>query len=1058
MIKIFINDDVKAFEKAFSQELQESNIYFDKYCLLSCLYLFNCKKILRKYEKLLIKNFNKQVKDYGYNLQIDREFCKLAKLNVKFYIPDNTPNPIDILLLKKEFKKAIKLQKLLGTNNLDIKMIKQLIEYNELNKVVVQNEIIKKAPLTKKQKIARIIACVCCFIAVLIPSIIIGNYVHIQSGLIYSYNDNYGGYILSCGKYYNPTKLDIPNEYRGKQVVGIENKSFNHKSNLQQVCIGSNIKLIKEGTFLGCNNLEVVNVIDNSNLTQDNLNFAINKEVELHFKYYLSLYDNVNLLRTIEVEFGQNYNCGQPIKAGYTFNGWFDEFDNPFTDSAGCSNSVYTTYNSTNLYTNYSANTNKVIFNGNGATSGSMPTQLLKTGQTANLEKNTFEKTGYSFVGWSTTQNSSVLYEDQNSYTMGSNSSYTLYAVWKANTNTIIFNGNGATSGEMANQSAKTDQVVTLNKNQYQKDGYTFVGWSTSPKGQIEYIDCDKTYQMGTVLSYTLYAVWKANLNTIIFDGNGATSGEMTNQYASSNSNVKLNKNEFSKQGYHFIGWANNKNGNSQYADCANYLMGINSQNILYAVWEPNTNIITFNGNGSTSGSMSSQSGLSNSNISLNQNMFKRVGFSFAGWSTSPNGEIEYLDCSKFSLGVESNYTLYAIWNANTNTIIFNGNGATSGEMANQSAKTDQVVTLNKNQYQKDGYTFVGWSTSPKGQIEYIDCDKTYQMGTSSSYTLYAIWEFGALYFVYNEQNLIDLIASNYNDYDEIRLMADLDFKGSEITPFANFTTKFNGNHFSISNFKINNRLGFFERTSGAIIRNLGLCNTTLTSTSYDAFGGLIGKCADTTVEECYTTGRIYINRYTGTTEDTRATAGGLIGEFDSYTNSTVKNCYSTCDVTARANYIAEAGGLIGGFTAGSAVVITIENCYATGNITTYSYGQIQDSRAYSGGFIGDVNKYSSGSSATINISNCFATGNLESYANRYNNNGGFAESISNVESNISNCYSYSGQKSTNNGRESFINYNYSKTVELSEIYSFVFNNWDTDTWNLSLTESPTLK
>ena len=62
------------------------------------------------------------------------------------------------------------------------------------------------------------------------------------------------------------------------------------------------------------------------------------------------------------------------------------------------------------------------------------------------------------------------------------------------------------------------------------------------------------------------------------------------------------------------------------------------------------------------------------------------------------------------------------------------------------------------------------------------------------------------------------------------------------------------------------------------------------------------------------------------------------------------------------------------------------------------------------------------------------------------------------LESNISNCYSYSGQKSTNNGRESFINYNYSKTVELSEIYSFVFNNWDTDTWNLSLTESPTLK
>jgi len=177
------------------------------------------------------------------------------------------------------------------------------------------------------------------------------------------------------------------------------------------------------------------------------------------------------------------------------------------------------------LYAVWEANENTLVFDGNSATGGIMENMTIKSNFKANLTVNAFVRAGYHFVGWSTTQGGEVEYTDGAQYKMGLLPNYTLYAIWEANDNNIVFDPNGATSGSTAGLSAKTGESVTLTKNGFIRDGYTFTGWATTSYGIVKYVDGDE-YTMGTEASYTLYAVWEANVYTITYEKNGGT-GEL---------------------------------------------------------------------------------------------------------------------------------------------------------------------------------------------------------------------------------------------------------------------------------------------------------------------------------------------------------------------------------------------------------------------------------------------------------------------------------------------------------------------------------------------------
>ncbi len=129
---------------------------------------------------------------------------------------------------------------------------------------------------------------------------------------------------------------------------------------------------------------------------------------------------------------------------------------------------------------------------------------------------------------------------------------------------------------------------------------------------------------------------------------------------------------------------------------------------------------VQFNGNGATSGTMSSQS--SNSPASLYPNQFVRNGFTFIGWNTLANGNgTPYADNAMYNFGgpnTPASQTLYAQWRLNTYTIAYDSNGATYGSVpTSQSglAGTAQIISDNIGDLQRPFSCFLGWNTNPDG-------------------------------------------------------------------------------------------------------------------------------------------------------------------------------------------------------------------------------------------------------------------------------------------------------------------------------------------------------
>lgn len=313
-------------------------------------------------------------------------------------------------------------------------------------------------------------------------------------------------------------------------------------------------------------------------------------------------------------------------------------------------------------------------------------------------------------------------------------------------------------------QKAYQHSIVTLIDNNVKKPGYTFVGWSLSEGGSVKYQAGDEFFIPIDKTTITLYPVWQANTNEIVFNANGG-SGVMANQQVQTDKTVSLNDVAFYKAGYHFIGWSTSSDGEVIYANQDSYKMGTNSSYTLYAIWEANTNEIVFDANGG-SGSMSSQQGLSNSTITLNQCTFTAPEFYyFAGWSETSDGSVDYLAGSSYVVGTNSVYTLYAVWEPFSYNINYVANGGEDVEV--DTFKYKESISLATPT--RDGYTFGGW---------YTDKDLTNEFALTTmpaqNQTLYAWWmeenkpnDFSYSYVNYNgggqSITISSLYASNSN-------------------------------------------------------------------------------------------------------------------------------------------------------------------------------------------------------------------------------------------------------------------------------------------------------
>lgn len=151
-----------------------------------------------------------------------------------------------------------------------------------------------------------------------------------------------------------------------------------------------------------------------------------------------------------------------------------------------------------------------ISYHANGG-SGAPSSQKKYYGKSITLSTTKPTRTGYTFLGWSTSSSAtSATWSAGGSYT--TNASDTLYAVWKANTYTVSFNANGGTSGSVTGLTKTYDKALTLPTSAQSptRKNYAFQGWSTSPSASTATWTAGSSYSVNITANTTLYAVWKA--------------------------------------------------------------------------------------------------------------------------------------------------------------------------------------------------------------------------------------------------------------------------------------------------------------------------------------------------------------------------------------------------------------------------------------------------------------------------------------------------------------------------------------------------------------------
>lgn len=166
----------------------------------------------------------------------------------------------------------------------------------------------------------------------------------------------------------------------------------------------------------------------------------------------------------------------------------------------------------------------------------------------------------------------------------------------------------------------------------------------------------------------------------------------------------------------------------------------------LYAQWEDYYYNINYDSNGSGQATKTQKIDRNESKAELMDDIFARPHYELTGWNTKPDGT-----GTPYPLGGTVNHltttnkgtvTLYAQWRLLTHTVKFDGNGATSGQMADQFIDEGDPQELRTNAFKRKGYYFCGWSTKRDGAAEYRD-EETFTAVPNTggqTTTLYAVW------------------------------------------------------------------------------------------------------------------------------------------------------------------------------------------------------------------------------------------------------------------------------------------------------------------------------
>ena len=373
----------------------------------------------------------------------------------------------------------------------------------------------------------------------------------------------------------------------------------------------------------------------------------------------------------------------------------------------------------------------------------------------------------------------------------------TLYAIYKSLAEiTVEFTVNNPSWGTVTTHSgtfyvnpgqteitgaAVTSQAVAA-------AGFHFTGW-VNKDGESAGTNTDLTVsagnlnvgQEGSIVRYI--AQFAPNTFTIQYNSNypadaGTRSGEMADQtFSAANTSRNLNANQFRCKGYTFDGWTTQSDGTGVlYSDGAAFTQTVENKGkvTLYAKWKRLPDVtITYTAYPDSLGSVAlnskSEAAVQNDPAVQSEIIYEKVnpetgeivgatakvnhGSVFTGWYndlTKENVETSETFVPQQQQNgryVSASYVAY--FRPQRYTLAFDANGGV-GEMAEQTFGPGQYLPLNECLFSREGYDFMGWALSEKGEKQFSDKAEVQftnlvslerELEDGDRATLYAVWQ-----------------------------------------------------------------------------------------------------------------------------------------------------------------------------------------------------------------------------------------------------------------------------------------------------------------------------
>ena len=221
--------------------------------------------------------------------------------------------------------------------------------------------------------------------------------------------------------------------------------------------------------------------------------------------------------------------------------------------------------------------------------------------------------------------------------------------------------------------------------------------------------------------------------STVTFNPSGGSITTTTQTASTATNLTSASSLGLSRTGYTFGGWAtsaaNATAGTVAYADSASY--SFSSSTTLYAIWTPNSLVVTYNSQGG--GAISNGSTTTGGSISTSPGTPTRSGYTFNGWFAAASGGTAIT--FPYTHGQTANFTLYAQWSANALVVTYNTQGGSA--ISNGSTTTGGSISTSPGTPTRLGYAFNGWFAASSGGTA---ISFPYAHGQTADFTLYSQW------------------------------------------------------------------------------------------------------------------------------------------------------------------------------------------------------------------------------------------------------------------------------------------------------------------------------